>query len=141
MRTWKIVRRAEPLYWGSFLLFALAFALSLAFSALMLKMQGKPGLEGVLLLLDGCFGHDYSLEDTLLKTIPIFLCASGVAVCFRMQVWNIGAEGQYALGAVGATAAVLLFPEAPRWALMPAMALGAITAGMLWAAVPALLRV
>lgn len=141
MRAWKIVRRAEPLDWGSFLLFGLAFLLSLGASALMLKLQGKPGLEGILLLLDGGFGHGYSLEDTLLKSIPIFLCAAGVAVCFRMQVWNIGAEGQYALGAVGATAAVLLFPDAPMWGLMPAMFVFAAIAGMLWAAIPAVLRV
>ena len=141
MPAWKVIRRAEPLNWGSFLLFFLAFALSLAVSGLMLAAQGKPGLEGILLLLSGGFGHGYSLEDSLLKTIPIFLCAAGVAVCFRMQIWNIGAEGQFALGAVGATAAVLLFPQAPAWGLLPAMLLFAAAAGALWAAIPALLRV
>ena len=140
MRTWKVVRRAEPLNWGSFLLFGLALLLSLGISGLMLSSQGKPGLHGILLLLEGGFGHDYALEDTLLKSIPIFLCSAGVAVCFRMQVWNIGAEGQYALGAIGATAAVLLMPEAPMWLLMPGMLLAAMLAGALWAAIPALLR-
>ena len=141
MRAWKVVRRAEPLNWGSFFLFALAFVLSLAVSALMLKAQDKPGIDGILLLLDGGFGHDYSLEDTLLKTIPIFLCAAGVSVCFRMQVWNIGAEGQYALGAIGATAAVLVFPNAPMWGMIPAMLVCAMIAGALWAAIPAVLRI
>ncbi len=141
MPVWKVIRRAEPLNWGSFLLFFLAFALSLAVSALMLAAQGKPGFEGVYLLLSGGFGHDYSLEDSLLKTIPIFLCAAGVAVCFRMQVWNIGAEGQFALGAVGATAAVILFPNAPVWGMLPVMLLFAVLAGALWAAIPAVLRV
>ncbi len=140
MRGWKAVRRKEPLGWGSFLLFGAAFVLSLGISALMLEAQGKAGPHGILLLLEGGFGHDYSLEDTLLKSIPIFLCAAGVAVCFRMQVWNIGAEGQYALGAVGATLAVLLFPGAPMWAMFPAMALCAMAAGALWAAIPAVLR-
>ena len=134
------MRRAEPLQWGSFLLFGLAFVLSLGVSGLMLASQGKPGLAGIVLLLEGGFGHAYSLEDTLLKSIPIFLCAAGVAVCFRMQVWNIGAEGQYALGAVGATAAVLAMPGAPMWLLMPAMLLSAMLAGALWASIPAVLR-
>lgn len=141
MGAWKIARKRDPVTWGAFLLPALAFALSLGISGLMLAAQGKPGLDGILLLLDGGFGHGYSLEDTLLKTIPIFLCAAGVAVCFRMQVWNIGAEGQFALGAVCATGAVLLFPQAPLWALLPAMLLFAALAGALWAAVPAVLRI
>ncbi len=140
MRTWKIVRRAEPRNWGSFLLFAAAFAFSLVVCALLLEGQGKDGVRGIRLLLEGGFGHVYSLEDTLRKSIPIFLCAAGVAVCFRMQVWNIGAEGQYALGAIGATAAVLAFPQAPMWATLPAMLLFAMAAGALWAAIPALLR-
>ena len=141
MAAWKVIRKTKPVTWGAFLLPALALVLSLGISGLMLEAQGKPGLEGIFLLLDGGFGHDYSLEDTLLKAIPIFLCAAGVAVCFRMQIWNIGAEGQFALGATGATGAVLLFPQAPMWLLLPAMFVFAALAGALWAAIPAILRV
>ena len=140
LRTWKVIRRTEPLGWGSFLLFIIAFCISLAISGFLLFLQGKPGLGGILLLLEGGFGHGYSLEDTFLKAIPIFLCAAGVAVCFRMQVWNIGVEGQYVMGAVGATWAVLTFPDAPMWAMLPAMGIGAMVAGGLWASLPALLR-
>ena len=136
----RITRRLEPLEWGSFLLFGVALALSLGISGLMLHAQGKPGWEGILLLLEGGFGHGYSLEDTLLKTIPIFLCASGVAVCFKMQIWNIGAEGQFVMGAIGATGMVLAFPEAPTWVMLPGMFLGAVALGAAWAAIPAFLR-
>ncbi len=140
MFTRHITRRPEPLAWGCFPLFGAALLLSLGISALMLEVQGKPGLEGIRLLLEGGFGHVWSLEDTLLKTIPIFLCAAGVAVCFRMQIWNIGAEGQFVMGAIGAAGVVLAFPQAPAWALLPGMALGAAALGALWAFIPALLR-
>ncbi len=140
MALWKVTRRAEPLNWGSFLLFGVALALSLGLGALMLMAQGKPALGGILLLLEGGFGHGYSLEDTLLKAIPIFLCAAGVAVCFRMHIWNIGAEGQFALGAIGATAVTIFFPEAPIWAMLPGMFLASLFAGAAWAYIPAVFR-
>lgn len=140
MRNWRIIRRTEPSRWGSVLLFCLAFILALCISGFLLETQGKDGVRGVILLLEGGFGHDYSLEDTLLKTIPIFLCAAGVTVCFRMQIWNIGAEGQYVLGSLGATAMVLAFPQAPAYVMLPGLLLFAALAGALWAIIPAGLR-
>lgn len=137
----RIVKRREPLAWGSLFIAAAGLAVSLAASALLLEAQGKPGLTGLYLLWDGAFAHGYALEDTVLKAIPIFLCSLGVALSFRMQVWNIGAEGQYALGAVGAAWAALAFPGLPAWLLLPLMALAAALAGGLWALIPALLRV
>lgn len=140
MLGFKIEKRQEPLKWGSFFIFLVALVFSLGVSALLLAIQGKPPVEALFLLWDGAFAHDWALEDTLLKAIPIFLCSLGVAVCFRMQIWNIGAEGQYALGAVGATWVVITMPDAPFWVLMPLMFLVSALLGGLWAAIPALLR-
>lgn len=136
----RIVKRQEPLRWGSFFIFLAALVISLGISCLLLAVQGKPFMQALFLLWDGAFAHTYSLEDTALKAIPIFLCSLGVAVCFRMQVWNIGAEGQYALGAIGATWAVLTFPEMPAWGLFPVMFICAAVLGGVWAAIPAYLR-
>ncbi len=136
----KAVKRREPLGWGSLLIFLGALAFTLAVSGLLLALQGKPAFRGVYLLWEGAFAHGYSLEDSLLKSIPIFLCSLGVAVCFRMKIWNIGAEGQFALGAVGASWAALTFPGWPAWALLPCMAVCAAMAGCLWALLPAWLR-
>ncbi len=136
----RVVKRQEPLQWGSFFIFAVALVVSLGVSCALLAVHGKPPLKALAVLWSGGFGGPFALEDTLLKSIPIFLCSLGVAVSFRMQVWNIGAEGQFALGAVGATWAVLAFPGLPMWAMMPVMFLCAAVAGGLWAAVPAVLR-
>lgn len=140
MLGFRIAKRQEPLQWGSFFIFFAALALSLGISCLLLAVQGKPFMHALYLLWDGAFAHDYALEDTALKSIPIFLCSLGVAVCFRMQVWNIGAEGQYALGTIGATWAVLTFPNMPAWALLPLMFVCAAILGAVWAAIPAFLR-
>ncbi|MFI3271926.1 MAG: ABC transporter permease [Pseudomonadota bacterium] len=140
MLGFRVVKRQEPLGWGSFFIFLVAIAFSFAVSGGLLVIQGKPMVEGIVLLAQGGFGSSFALEDTLLKTIPIFLCSLGVAVSFRMQVWNIGAEGQFALGAIGATWAVATFPDLPMYAMIPAMLCSAMVAGAMWGFIPAVLR-
>lgn len=134
------VRRQEPLGWGSCLVFLAALALAFTVSGTLLAVQGKPALQALWLLVESAFGSRYALEDCLIKAVPIFLCSLGVGLTFRLQVWNIGAEGQFALGAVGATWAALTFPGWPWYALLPLMLLCASAAGGLWGAIPALLR-
>ncbi len=165
--SWRVVRRTGPpgplVSWS---LLAASFFAAVAAGALLLEIQGKPGPRGIMLLLQGGLGtpsalfaearaqgadiptalfrglfwDNFALADSLLKAIPIFLCSLGVAVCFSLQVWNIGAEGQFALGAVGSTAVVLAFPDLPGFAMLPLMFLAAASAGAVWAAIPALLR-
>ncbi len=135
-----VSKRMEPPRWGSILVFPTAVALSLAVSCLLLAAQGKSPAAGMSMLWHGAFGAWYTVEDTLLKTVPIFLCSLGVAVAFRMQVWNIGAEGQFALGAVGATWAALTFPGLPGWLLLPLMFACSAALGGLWAMFPAWLK-
>lgn len=135
------IRRQEPLGWGSCLVFFAAFVLALAVGGFFLALQGKPALTGLWMLVDSAFGSGYAWEDCLIKAAPIFLCSLGVGLTFRLQVWNIGAEGQFALGAVGATWAALTFPQWPWYVLLPTMLLCASFAGGLWGAIPAFLRV
>jgi ABC-type uncharacterized transport system permease subunit len=80
------------------------------------------------------------LSEWVLKASPLMLIATGLAVGFRAGVWNIGAEGQLALGAVAATGLALHFDsDAGVW-LLPAMVVAGAFGGMAWAAIPALLR-
>lgn len=136
----RIVKRQEPLGWSSCFVLLAAVLLSLVLSGLILIIGGTSPLEGIVVLFKGAFGSRYAFEDALIKATPIFLCSLGVAVAFRLQIWNIGAEGQYALGAVGATWMALSFPEAPSYLLLPAMAIMAVAAGGVWGLIPAILR-
>jgi simple sugar transport system permease protein len=63
-----------------------------------------------------------------------------VAIAFRLQIWNIGAEGQYALGAIGATWVALQFPDLPWFIILPGMLVMASIAGGIWGLIPALLK-
>jgi len=136
-----IKRRQVPGRWGTCLVFLGAVLLSLGIGALLLALQGKPPLSGMLLIFKGAFGSAWALEDCLVKAVPIFLCSLGVAVAFRLQVWNIGAEGQFALGAVGATGVALCFPEYPKGVLLPGMLAAALLAGGAWGLIPGLLKI
>lgn len=135
-----VQKRPQSLGWGALVVYLGALALALGICALMLAASGKPALGGLAILFRGAFGQSYSLLDGLVKAIPIFLCSLGVALSFRMQIWNIGAEGQFALGAVGATWAALTFPGLPGVALMPLMLASAFILGGAWGLIPAALR-
>ncbi len=140
MQQFRVVKRQERLGWRSCFIFISAICFSLLLSGIMLALRGTPPVDGILVLFQGAFGSRWAIEDSLLKAIPIFLCSLGVAVAFRLQVWNIGAEGQFALGAVGATWVALCFPELPKPLLLSLMIGVACIAGGFWAMIPALLR-
>ncbi len=140
MFRFRVTKRQEPLGWRSCFVILGAVLLSLAFSALLLAIRGTSPLEGITVLFQGAFGSRWAIEDCLIKAIPIFLCSLGVAIAFRLQIWNIGAEGQFGMGAVGATWAALSFPDLPSLILIPLMIIMAAIAGGLWGMIPALLR-
>lgn len=140
MPGFRVIKRQKLSRWGALFILFVAIVIALGLSGVMLLVQDKPLKECCVALFQGGFGGWTAIEDTLLKTIPIFLCSLGVAVAFRMKIWNIGAEGQFAMGAVGATWAVLMFPELPMWAMLPMILACAAVAGGFWGFVPGLLR-
>ena len=79
-----------------------------------------------------------------MKATPLILCGLGLAVCYRSNVWNIGAEGQFLLGAITAGGVALWVTtagvHAPKWLLTPVILLAGVAGGMAWAAIVAVLR-
>ncbi len=141
MIPFRVHKRQEPLGWGSCFVFLGAVAVSMLISGLLLSVHGKPAVKGIGLLIQSAYFSAYAVEDCLVKAIPIFLCSLGVSIAFRLQIWNIGAEGQFAMGAVGATWAALSFGRLPGYVLLPAMFLAASVSGGLWGLIPAWLKV
>jgi len=84
----------------------------------------------------------YGVAELLLKASPLMLIATGLAIGYRANVWNIGAEGQLTLGALagGGVALAVGDAEVSPALLLPAMFVAGAVAGMLWAAIPAWLR-
>lgn len=137
----RVQKRIEPLGFGSVLVLLGAILFSLGIAGLFLALQGKPALAGMTSLLQSAFFSSWAVEDCLIKAVPIFLCSLGVGIAFRLQIWNIGAEGQYALGALGATWTALTFPALPWYFLLPAMLVMSSVTGGLWGLIPGLLKI
>ena len=85
-----------------------------------------------------------AVSEVLLKATPLITIALGLAVCYRSNVWNIGAEGQFLLGALaGGGVALWLTTQGivlPKIVAVPLVLAGGVLGGMAWAAITALLR-
>jgi simple sugar transport system permease protein len=89
------------------------------------------------------FGDVGVLSDTLVKATPILFTALACSVAFRMKLWNIGAEGQFVMGAFGASVIVLapvLPAVTPAWAFIPVMIIAGMVAGGIWGFIPGVLK-
>lgn len=113
--------------------------LALLTAGLVLKLVGMEPLALAGRVLKSTFGSSFGLEDLALLFTPLLYCGLAVAVALRIGAWNIGAEGQFNLGAFAA-AGIALFVPGPDWALLPAMAVAGALAGAAWILVPTLAR-
>ncbi len=82
----------------------------------------------------------YGWSELAVKAAPLALIGIGLALGFRANVWNIGAEGQFTLGALAGGGVAIWFHDSESVFLLPAMFAAGITGGMIWAAIPAWLR-
>ena len=80
------------------------------------------------------------VTNLVLKATPLVLIAIGLSLCYRANVWNIGAEGQYTLGAITGTWVALTYFGVDSPLLLPAMFIAGALGGLAWAAIPALFR-
>src|SRR3954468_21223158 len=87
-------------------------------------------------LFAGAFGSWYAFgSGTLVRATPLILTGLAVAIAFRAGVFNIGAEGQFVVGAAAATAAALALHSAPRIIALSAVCIAGAAAGSAWAAI------
>ncbi len=93
---------------------------------------------------DPLFGQfaSFSRPQLLVKAGPLILIAVGLSFGFRAGIWNIGAEGQYIIGAIcGAAVGLAFYPTEARFLIFPLMIIAGMAGGTLWAMIPAILRV
>jgi simple sugar transport system permease protein len=127
--------------WAALLVPVVSFILALLVGALILIVFGINPLEAYQVMLKGSLGSGYALSETLVKAIPLMLTGLGVSIAFRMLFWNIGAEGQLAMGGIAAAfVALFLSDYVPGFLLIPLMMILAILAGAMWGLIPAALK-
>lgn len=123
----------------------LTLACALATAALLgsgvFAWAGAEPLAAWAAMAEGALGSGYSVSEVLVKAAPLTLTGLAVALCCRLNLWNVGAEGQFVCGALASCwAALFLAPNQPAHVLLPlALTFGAL-GGAAWALVPGLLK-
>lgn len=136
----KIVAKPEVSGWKGSVLRVIAVAAALVASAVIMALMKYNPFVVFAKIFKGSVGSTFSFKSTLSKAIPLATLSLGTAAAFRMKFWNIGGEGQFYIGAMGATIIALNFPNLPAVILLPLMFLTALIFGGLYAMIPALLK-
>ncbi len=136
----RLEARAEPSKLMSYASPLLAIVLMLIGGLLLFTFLGKDPIEGFKIFFINPISDSYGVSELFLKATPLMLVAIGLAVGFRANVWNIGAEGQYIMGGAAASAVALYFYESESAFVLVAMVIAGGIGGMLWASVPAFLK-
>lgn len=119
----------------------LALLLTVLISATIFTSLGKHPGEGLFFLFVEPMTDWYLIGQVLVKLAPLALIAAGLCLCFAANVWNIGAEGQYLVGAIFGAAVPILVPQVEGLWVLPLMILLGCLGGALYALIPAILRV
>jgi simple sugar transport system permease protein len=118
----------------------LAILATIIAGGVLFAVLGKDPLLATRVIFIDPLLDPYSRSELLVKAAPLVLIATGLAIGFRAGVWNIGAEGQYILGAIFGGATGLVFYDVSGIWLLPFMAAMGVIGGLLWAMIPALLK-
>ena len=119
----------------------LALVLTVVIGVMLFLALGKDPVQGLRVFFWEPIRSSYALGELVVKATPLLIIALGLALCFRSNVWNIGAEGQYVMGAVFATGIALMADKASSpWVMVPSVLLAGVLGGMVWAGITAFLR-
>ena len=118
----------------------LALVITVLLGTLLFVALGKDPLRGLQVFFWEPINSGYRIGELMVKATPLLIIALGLAVCFRSNVWNIGAEGQFVIGAVVAGGVALLAGKDTSRLIVIAILLAGVVGGMAWAALTAVLR-
>ncbi|MHA7870422.1 MAG: ABC transporter permease [Salipiger thiooxidans] len=140
----RLERRPQPSRLWTGLTPILAVVLTMIVGGIMFAALGKPPLEAIRTIFWDPLFHPqfagYSRPQLLVKAGPLILIAIGLSIGFRAGIWNIGAEGQYIMGAVTGAAVGLAFYPSDSVLLFPLMVVAGAFGGWLWGMIPAVLK-
>ena len=136
----KMIKRNNVSSFESVTIRLLSIVLALITTGLFLTFMGHNPLAVYQGMIDGSFGTEYRIIETLKVALPITLASIGIMIAFKMKFWNIGGEGQILMGACFATYIGLNFSHLDKPILLTFMFLAGFIGGGLWAFIPALLK-
>ncbi len=140
----RIEKRPQPSQLWVYGAPVLAVVATMIAGGLLFAVLGKDPFVAIRTIFwDPLFGEFafYYRPQLLVKGAPLVLIAIGLSLGFRAGIWNIGAEGQYIIGALCGAGVGLAFFPTESWAVFPLMILAGALGGMAWAMIPGLLKV
>ncbi len=140
MARFVVEARPERSVWAPVQVALLAVFLTCLGGSVLFMFYGVAPLKGLEAIFIDPLRTTYGIGEILLKMAPLLLIAQGLAIGFRAQVWNIGAEGQLIVGAIAASLPAIWFDGSTSIFLLPTMILCGMVAGMAWAGIAAFLR-
>ena len=136
----ELVKRPEQSKLFSALSPFIALGLTLVAGAVMFSLLGKNPLDALYYYFIDPLREVWSLHELAIKAAPLILIAVGLSVCYLSNNWNIGAEGQFTIGAIVGSILPVLFPQFQNWAVLPLMLIMGMLGGAAYASVPAFLK-
>ena len=133
--------RAQPLAWMRLGAPLIALLLTVIISSALFLALGLDPLVTLRTFFVEPLSTANGVSEWLLKASPLILIALGLTIGFRANVWNIGAEGMFTMGAIAAAWLALRYGDSPHVWLLPAMVLAGALGGLAWALIPAVLKV
>lgn len=140
----KLEKRPQPSDLWSVATPLVAVLATMVFGGLLFAILGKNPVEAILTIFwEPLFGEFafYYRPQLLVKGAPLVLIAIGLSLGFKAGIWNIGAEGQYIMGAICGAAVGLAFYPAENLLIFPLMVIAGALGGWIWAMIPAVLKV
>jgi len=119
----------------------IALGLTLVAGAIMFSVLGKNPVEALYYYFIDPLREVWSLHELAVKAAPLILIAVGLSICYLSNNWNIGAEGQFIVGAIVGSILPVMFPDFQSWIVLPLMLLMGIAGGAAYGAIPAYLKV
>jgi simple sugar transport system permease protein len=118
---------------------ALTIFIALLLGAVLIAISGENPFNAYRLMINGAFGSAHKISETLVKAVPLMIMALGTSIAFKNQLWNIGGDGQFTLGAIFALAAGIYLPL-PAAIVLPLSIVAAFIGGGLWAGIAGWLK-
>jgi len=136
----RLEARAQPSAGWAYASPLLALAITVVVGVCLFVLLGKDPVRALQIFFWEPIKSPYALGELMVKATPLLIIALGLAVCFRSNVWNIGAEGQFIIGAVAGGGVALLADQTTGSWIIVAIIAGGVLGGMAWAGITALLR-
>ena len=138
---WRLERRLDVKPWHEAVTLLASFLVGLAICSILIAASDKSVYDSYKALFDGAFGSRRAIYETLVQATPLIFTGLAAAFAFRAKVWNIGGEGQFFAGAMGAFFVSDLWSDVlPRAVMVPVLFIGAVAAGALWASIAGVLK-